>query len=99
MYKEKQLIKASCECNFDDEWCNYDGTLQIVTRKVSRPTTELDRQFGDGAFKDVCVYDIHVRPHGEGSEYLPNSIISIEGGDMPSYLLNAVRRYIESCTE
>ncbi len=88
-------MKANCECNFDEDWCNYDGKLVIVERTVERPATPLDQQFeGCGDFVEEIVYDMYVRPEDEIT-YLPDAFISIERRDMPQYFRDAVKRYIE----
>lgn len=85
-------MKARCECNSDDEWNQFDGTLKIIRRVTKIPASEMECG-GEG---EVVTYDLYVEPIGAEEYYIPEALISIDEDDMSSEFLGVVRGYIDT---
>lgn len=85
-------MKARCECNSDDEWNQFDGTLKIIRRVTKIPPGEMEC----GEDDEVVTYDLYVEPFGAGESYIPEALISIDEDDMTLKFLGVVRGYIDT---
>lgn len=82
-------MRARCECNSDDEWNQFEGTLRVNRRATKIPTGDRESKEED----TMITYDFYVEPDDALDEYIPEALISIDESDMPPSMMELVELY------